>query len=138
MLNIKQLRKELKLSQESLAKKLGVTSRTVQNWEAGKEIPSSSMSALEDLAKTVSIQTNGVGGQQGNNNTQFNMPCPDDASHIRDLEKEVERLRALLAHKEDIIKELRSSEKKQDARIEDLQKSVARLEKMNDHLMSMR
>lgn len=138
MIDIKLLRERLNLSQETLAAKLGVSPRTVQNWEAGKVIPKSKQASIEALANPANIQMNKTGGQQGNNNTQINMPCPDDASHIRDLEKEVERLKTMLAHKDDLIKELRNSAKKQDERIKDLQKSVERLEKMNDHLMAQK
>lgn len=61
----------------------------------------------------------------------FNEPCPDDAQHILKLEKEVENLRALLAHKDDLIAELRNSAAKQDARIAQLEKTLDYLMKNN-------
>lgn len=39
-MNIKKIRIELQLSQEALARKLGVSVRTVARWEAGKSKPS--------------------------------------------------------------------------------------------------
>lgn len=81
--------------------------------------------------KAVVYQQSNSGGnnQQGNNNEQILMPCPDDATHIRDLEKEIENLRAKLAHKEDVITEMRKSEAKQDARISELKDWIADLRK---------
>ena len=40
-INIKNIREKLGLSQEELARKVGVSPRTVQNWEAGRVIPKS-------------------------------------------------------------------------------------------------
>lgn len=75
------------------------------------------------------MQANSGGNnQQGNNNSQINL-CPDDAAHIRELEKEIENLRAQLAHKDDIIAEMRSSAAKQDERISELKDWIADLRK---------
>lgn len=82
-------------------------------------------------ASTVTYQQSNSGGnnQQGNGNEQIVMPCPDDAAHIRELEKEIENLRAQLAHKDDIIAELRSSAVKQDERISELKEWITDLRK---------
>ena len=85
----------------------------------------------EMIKQTEPIQTqsnSGGNNQQGNNNNQFNL-CPDDAAHIRELEKEIEHLRAQLAHKDDIIAEMRSSAAKQDERISELKDWIADLRK---------
>lgn len=75
------------------------------------------------------MQANSGGNnQQGNNNIQINL-CLDDAAHIRELEKEIENLRAQLAHKDDIIAEMRSSAAKQDERISELKDWIADLRK---------
>lgn len=47
--DIKKIRKELGLSQEDFAKKLGVTTRTIQNWESGGKIPNSKHEIIHDL-----------------------------------------------------------------------------------------
>lgn len=48
-MNIREQRKRLGLTQEDLAKRLGVSIRTVQNWERGGVIPATSQRALERL-----------------------------------------------------------------------------------------
>ena len=45
----KQIRKELGLSQEALANRLGVTRRTVYAWEAGESAPTVALMAVESL-----------------------------------------------------------------------------------------
>lgn len=50
MSDIERLRTLLNMTQESFASKLGVTARTIQNWESGKVIPKSKLSILKDLA----------------------------------------------------------------------------------------
>lgn len=49
-MEIKELRKRYNLTQTKLAQELGVTSRTVQNWEAGKVIPDNMQIAIDMLA----------------------------------------------------------------------------------------
>jgi hypothetical protein len=48
-LNISELRKKLGISQKKLAETLGVHVRTVQNWEAGGEIPQSKHTILRTI-----------------------------------------------------------------------------------------
>ena len=48
-LEIKQIRKNLKISQTELAKMLGVSLRTIQNWEAGETIPNTKHEILRNL-----------------------------------------------------------------------------------------
>lgn len=48
-MDIRLTRKRLGLTQEDLAKRLGVSTRTVQNWEQGGVIPATSQRALERL-----------------------------------------------------------------------------------------
>ena len=48
-LYIKKKRLKLGISQDELAKKIGVSIRTVQNWEAGKVIPKSKYAILQKL-----------------------------------------------------------------------------------------
>ncbi len=54
MENIKELRKQLKLTQEKLAQRLGVSAMTVRRWESGKNNPSSlALRELERLKETI-------------------------------------------------------------------------------------
>lgn len=74
-LEIKEFRKKHGLTQLALAKKLGVDIKTVQNWEAGKTVPTTKyeifrnldaeLTALEIEAETLNC---GVGVQQNNQN----------------------------------------------------------------------
>ena len=46
MIEIREIRKRLGMTQEELAKRLGVSTRTVQNWEQGGVIPATSKDAI--------------------------------------------------------------------------------------------
>lgn len=138
MLNIKELREELEISQEELARQLGVSVRTISNWEAGKTIPNSKKSILEKISSQSFSQSSVTNGQQGNNNTQINMPCPENDKRISELENEVARLTAELTHYKDIEKELRSSKADQDERIKELNERIAELKERNSELKNQK
>ena len=48
--DVKVIREKLGISQEEFAIRLGVSSRTVQNWECGKKIPDSKREILAKIA----------------------------------------------------------------------------------------
>lgn len=50
MTDIEKLRNLLDLTQEAFAAKLGVSARTIQNWEAGKVVPKSKITILSQMA----------------------------------------------------------------------------------------
>lgn len=50
MSDVEKLRNLLDLTQEAFASRLGVSSRTIQNWEKGKVIPKSKLTVLKELA----------------------------------------------------------------------------------------
>lgn len=50
MSDIEKLRNLLNLTQETFASRLGVSARTIQNWEKGKVIPKSKLAMLKELA----------------------------------------------------------------------------------------
>ena len=50
--DIKNIRATLNISQESLADKIGVSTRTIQNWESGKVIPKSKHAILRKIIST--------------------------------------------------------------------------------------
>lgn len=64
-IDIKKIRKELGLTQVELAKRLGVDTKTVQNWEYGSNIPKSKHAILRDLIKKPQMYAGG-GGEQTN------------------------------------------------------------------------
>lgn len=49
LIKIEKIREKLHLTQEGLAEKLGVSVRTIQNWEAGKVIPKTKHAILHTL-----------------------------------------------------------------------------------------
>ena len=64
-LNIAELRKFLGISQKTLAERLGVHPRTIQNWEAGGEIPQSKRALLCSLMPNQHIVFGGQHVQNG-------------------------------------------------------------------------
>lgn len=61
----KELREKFGLSQERFAKLLGVTARTVQNWEAGGTIPQTKQELLHEMSINPQLY---FGGEQSNIN----------------------------------------------------------------------
>jgi putative transcriptional regulator len=54
--HLKKLREELEMSQEDLARELGVSSQTISRWELGKNVPTftvKQMKALEKLLASI-------------------------------------------------------------------------------------
>jgi transcriptional regulator with XRE-family HTH domain len=47
MVDVKKIRELYGLTQQDMADKCGVSSRTIQNWEMGKKIPESAMKLLQ-------------------------------------------------------------------------------------------
>lgn len=64
-MDIKDLRKQLDVTQQELAEMCGVTLRTVQNWETGKPIPERAMKLLETIANSREIISAGDVAQHG-------------------------------------------------------------------------
>lgn len=61
----REIREKFGLSQERFAKILGVTTRTVQNWEAGGTIPQSKQEILHEIAVNPQLY---IGAEQSNIN----------------------------------------------------------------------
>lgn len=64
-MDTRELREKFGLSQERFAKLLGVTARTVQNWEAGGTIPQSKQEILHEMSLNPQLY---IGGEQSNIN----------------------------------------------------------------------
>lgn len=60
-LDIKQIRAKIGLTQAELAKKLGVDTKTVQNWESGATIPKSKYGILGALSKETTAPSKELG-----------------------------------------------------------------------------
>lgn len=57
----------------------------------------------------------------------FYDPCPEDDKRIHDLEKEVESLKGMLVHKNDIISQMKKTEKSQENRINESNERISEL-----------
>lgn len=64
-MDTREIREKFGLSQERFAKILGVTARTVQNWEAGGTIPQSKQEILHEISINPQLY---FGGEQSNIN----------------------------------------------------------------------
>lgn len=91
-LEVKGIREKMGLSQERFAKLLGVTTRTVQNWESGGVIPQTKQEILHEM--TIRPQSY-FGGEQQNVNGN-NIAGSNVTVHQTDTDKLLE----LLASKE--------------------------------------
>lgn len=82
-LDIKEIRAHLGVTQAELAKRLGVSERTVQNWESGASIPATKIKSLKAiLANPIRQQFSGGGdavqiGGDINGNGNGNITKPD-------------------------------------------------------------
>lgn len=90
-LEVKEIREKMGLSQERFAKLLGVTARTVQNWESGGVIPQTKQEMLHGiLLRSQSY----FGGEQQNVNGD------NIAGNNVTLQTDTDKLLELLASKE--------------------------------------
>lgn len=92
---VKEIREKMGLSQEKFAKLLGVTARTVQNWEAGGVIPQPKQEILHEMSIRPQLY---FGGEQQNVNGN-NIAGGNVTVHQTDTDK----LFKLLASKEEAL-----------------------------------
>lgn len=96
-LNIKEIRKNLNLSQEKLAEMLGVVRQTVRNWENGAIIPQSKRLILTNLLN------------QSKEKEKIQDPQPDErlcdppADYLTSANREIQLLRQRIADLERTI-----------------------------------
>ena len=95
--DIKEIRTKLHVTQEELAKMLGVSVRTVQNWESGAKIPESKHAILRDLVVRPhryagGEQVNTHGDNINGNNVTVNKT---DAEMFREMKENNEILKFL-------------------------------------------
>lgn len=74
-IDIKKTRSKLGLTQSGMAKKLGVTLRTIQNWEHGGVIPESKRELLLHIASSPVSQAGTINNNQQGDNNQFAAPA---------------------------------------------------------------
>lgn len=92
-MDVKKIREKYGITQSQLADKLGITLRTVQNWENGKVIPPAMLKLLEsiDIGETVSsvnFSDNGMSVAAGKG-SQVTLN-PDTERFFSTLEKQQE------------------------------------------------
>jgi len=97
-LEIKKRRKELGLNQEELAKKLGVSVKTISNYETGDVIPESKKELLRDILYKKEEDT-------------LNEPSEEYKMNPKEKIKLLERIIAL----QDEISQLRLNQKETDS-----------------------
>ena len=108
-LETKEVREKFGLSQERFAKLLGVTTRTVQNWESGGTIPQTKQAILHEMALNPQMY---IGGEQSNvngtNTTTTNNygECDSDNGIIDKLIDEMAEQRKLFAKSQEQIDRL--------------------------------
>jgi len=81
-LDVKNIRNKLCISQEKLAEMVGVSPRTIQNWESGSKIPTSKHAILRSLILDPKTETQYVGGENEQTGTGKLIPFYDDVSTI--------------------------------------------------------
>ena len=57
-IDVKIIREQLGCTQGTLAEKLGVSIRTVQNWENGKVVPSTKLILLRNIIQNIDMEKN--------------------------------------------------------------------------------
>lgn len=113
-INVKEIRDALGISQKTMAEKLGVHPRTIQNWEAGGEIPQSKRALLCALMPNQHIV---FGGQHVQNGDAVNG------------DKIVEQIR-------DEVKEEKVSIKNMECNFEQLMRTIDRMQNTIDKLVA--
>lgn len=77
---IKEIRQKLNISQRKLAEMIGVSEKTVQNWEYGKTIPMSKHEILRSLLLNTNVEKRYAGGESKENGNLI--PFYDNVSSI--------------------------------------------------------
>lgn len=111
--DIKTLRDRLNLTQEEFANKIGVSLRTIQNYEGGGKIPKAKMALLEELfynTRNINITGKGnianTGRIAGGVNTH-NQSTQDVNKIIESLENTIRAKDEIIKAKDEIIKMLK-------------------------------
>ena len=109
IINVKELRKRIKLTQSALAKECGVDLRTVQNWEKGTKIPEPVCKLLEMIARkyeTIS-QTNTISNTGAFSTNTINGDLGQQLSELISVQKGMQQdYLSLMQEKDRQIKEL--------------------------------
>lgn len=94
-LDIKNIRGKLGVSQEKLAEMVGVSPRTIQNWESGSKIPTSKHAILRSLLIDPKFETQYSGGVIEQTEPCKLIPFYDDVSTIGGVNERIANLEAV-------------------------------------------
>lgn len=119
-MDTREIREKFGLSQERFAKILGVTARTVQNWEAGGTIPQTKQELLHEMSINPQLyfggeQQNVNGANTTNNHTTNNYGecdgCTDNGIVDKLIDEIAEQRKLVAKSQEQIDRLLRIVEK---------------------------
>ncbi len=138
--DIKELRIALKMSQKELADKLGVSVRTIANYESGGVIPESKYKILASLsdpiAKKIHTVITGDSSIKGNNNISNTGVIGSDDAESFDENKAFEFLRSQLLQTKEKIDELAEQRKDANAMIKYFLEENKELKEKNKELIA--
>lgn len=95
-IKLRKIRKESKLSQNEFGKKLGVTGKTIREWEKAEEISPKALRLVDDFLHerniNISISENKAGGDQNFFNDHTETKGNKNIEEINRLRNEIEIL----------------------------------------------
>ncbi|MCZ0899839.1 helix-turn-helix transcriptional regulator [Microcoleus sp. HI-ES] len=81
--HLKKLREELEMSQEDLARELGVSSQTISRWELGKNVPTFTVKQMKALEKLLASIGRSIGDLPDNlRSIPLNKPTDKSVEHF--------------------------------------------------------
>ncbi|MEG4204973.1 helix-turn-helix transcriptional regulator [Microcoleus sp. Pol7_A1] len=81
--HLKKLREELEMSQEDLARELGVSSQTISRWELGKNVPTFTVKQMKALEKLLASIGRSIGDLPDNLRSKpLNKPTDKSVAHF--------------------------------------------------------
>ncbi len=117
MNDIQKLRDLLGYTQEELSERLGVSSRTIQNWEQGKKIPKTKIDMLRKLASN--FPDHNFSFFDASDSPGAGLMNDVSGISSKDLQSILEEMRS---QREEFISELKRKDKQIDALLEILKK----------------
>ncbi len=103
--NIKELRKKIKMTQEELGRAIGVSKRTIINYEKGEVIPQTKNEILHNIASSLEKNVNAA-------SIIYNRTPCSDTDKVETLERLLSEKDRLLAAKDEIITMLKKTKDK--------------------------